>query len=110
MLPSEQPRLTQGIDLIIPYRMIVAPFVRDARYFIWKSSFHPGDCKIVTDIRHIRGYDFRAQPGKPQNHGWEIWWLDGNWPVSTHADIRRREEMHAYLKHVQGADIRHWFT
>lgn len=93
-----------------PFRIIVAPFVRDANYFIDKSGFHPRECKIVTRIEQLRGYDFRDRPGRPPNNGWEVWLLTGHWPLHTRKDIDKFNQTYAYLKYVQGADVRRWYT
>jgi hypothetical protein len=93
-----------------PFRLIVAPFVRDARRFIRESGYHPWECRIATDLMGLRGYSFRAQPGRPPNNGWEVWFLGSHWPLATRRDIDRYNEIYAYLRYVQGADIRHWYT
>lgn len=95
-------------DVVIPFRLVVAPFVRDAKLFIRDSGFYPGECKIVTRPEHLRGLDFRDQPGRP-NNGWEVWFLGGRWPLHSSTSIAEANDMYTHLRYIRGADIRHWY-
>lgn len=87
-------------DFVVPYRMIIAPFQRQAELFIRDMMFYPPECKVIREARQIRGYRLDT---------WEVWWLDGMWPCRTHKDVQRIEELRA-LARAYGADLRHWWT
>lgn len=104
------PVLTERVSVIIPFRFIVGPFVRDVHRFIKDSGFHQSECVVATKLDHLRGMCFNDRPGRPPNMGWETWWLASHWPLATRQDIRRHNELYAYYRYVCGADIRHWWT
>lgn len=104
------PHLTERVSVILPYRLIVAPFVRDAKLFIERSGFYPPECKIVTEERQLLGLSFRDRPGYPPNGGWEVWFLGGRWPLGTIDGINKANRIYLRLRYTLGADIRHWFT
>ncbi len=50
-----RPHLTEPIDVIIPFRVIIAATKRQADVFISDSGFYPRECKIVLREDQIRG-------------------------------------------------------
>ncbi|MFF8034907.1 hypothetical protein [Streptomyces sp. NPDC016626] len=91
-MPQPQP--------IRPFRLVIAPFVRQAELFIHDSGYHPRECRIVTRREHLHGYDLRT---------WETWFLQRMWPCRTHEEVQHMEEMQAYAR-MRGADLRRWWT
>jgi hypothetical protein len=100
MRESERDRLYQPIDLILPFRMIIAPFHRQAELFIKEMGFYPPECKVAREPVHLRGYRLDQ---------WEVWWLDRMWPCRTHEDVEKMLHM-KMLARMYGADIHHWWT
>lgn len=85
---------------IRPFRLVIAPFMRQAQLFIQDSGYHPHECRIATRREDLRGYDLRT---------WETWFLQGMWPCRTHEDVQRMEAMEVDAR-VRGADLRRWGT
>ena len=91
-------------------RMIVAPYYRDASLFIQdmilNGEFQPGDkLHIAIGPGGLRG--FRLGEGMDEV---QTWFLQGNWPCSTHEDVDRMIEMETLARVYSGGDIRRWFT
>lgn len=87
-----------------PFRIVIAPFVRQAELFINDSirdyGWYRGDCRVITRLEQMRGYDFST---------WEVWWLDRMWPCNTREDVEHMETMKMYAK-MRGARLRRWWT
>lgn len=89
------------MQVIVPFRFIIAPTVRVAQHFIRESGYYPRECKIATRREHLHGHQL--------DDGWEVWFLQGMWPCRTHRDVDHMNEMEHYARQ-RGADIRRWFT
>ncbi|MFF8831331.1 hypothetical protein [Streptomyces sp. NPDC015131] len=96
----ERDHLYQRPDFVVPFRMIIAPFVRQARLFIEDMGFYPPECRIAREPKDLRGYRLDT---------WEVWWLDRLWPCHTHEDVQAMVGMQQ-LARVCGADLRRWWT
>lgn len=87
-------------DVVIPFRVIIATTVRQAKLHISNCGFYPGECKIVVREDQLLGMRLDT---------WEVWWINGLWPCRTHEDIARWQRLYDRAR-MYGADIRHWHT
>ncbi len=84
-------------------RMVIAPYVNQADYFVRQMGWNPRDHELryANRVEHLYGYDLRD---------WEVWWLDRMWPCRTHEDVKRMEEMWNRARYVCRGDVRRWWT
>jgi hypothetical protein len=79
---------------------IIAPNYRQSQIFLfnmdWRHRYH----KVALRFGDLYGMQLQL---------WEVWWLDGMWPCSTHEEIEYMEYTKSYAK-FRGADLHRWWT
>jgi len=82
-------------------QLIVAPNFDQARRFCEKMGWNPRYVEVAISPKYLDVFYTLK--------GWEVWFLDGEWPCRTYEQVRIRGIMEKKLRRLD-ADIRHWWA